>query len=202
MFRFDALRAGIVEEVTARVVDAHAHGGDGREPLDQLLNDVVIHERRRLRRIAPPDTEADLRRVEDIAHALQRQATEGELLEMLRRLARAYVEDIAGSFSVPTYRIATSVLPAALSLLAREQLSGEPAPAAARRVLDLWRDSLGDKADAALAEMAHAQDRQEGYERAARKLLAALDLAEAEVEAESEEQEEGEEGGESSPQQD
>ncbi len=93
-------------------------------------------------------------------------------------------------------------LPAALSLLAREQLSGEPAPAAARRVLDLWRDTLGEKADAALAEMARAQDSQEGYARAARRLLAALDLAEAEVEAESEEQEEGEEGGESSPQQD
>ncbi len=67
-------------------------------------------------------------------------------------------------------------LPAALSLLAREQLSGEPAPAAARRVLDLWRDTLGEKADAALAEMARAQDSQEGYARAARRLLAALQV--------------------------
>jgi cobaltochelatase CobT len=93
-------------------------------------------------------------------------------------------------------------LPAALALLAREKLSGDPAPTAAHRVLDLWRDSLDEKADAALAEMARTQDSQEGYARAARKLLAALDLAEAEVEAESEEQEEGDEGGESSPQQD
>jgi cobaltochelatase CobT len=93
-------------------------------------------------------------------------------------------------------------LPAALALLAREKLSGDPAPTAAHRVLDLWRDSLDEKADAALAEMARTQDSQESYARAARKLLAALDLAEAEVEAESEEQEEGDEGGESSPQQD
>jgi glycerol-3-phosphate O-acyltransferase len=119
MFRFDALRPSIVEEVTARVVDAHAHphADVPSEPLDHLLNDLVIHEQKRLRHVRPPDTELDRRRVEDIAHALQRGASEGELLELLRRQARAYVEDIAGSFSVPTYKIATSILPSALSLL-------------------------------------------------------------------------------------
>ncbi len=91
---------------------------------------------------------------------------------------------------------------AALSLLARERLSGHPAPAAAQRVLDLWRETLGDKADAALDEMAAAQNSQQEFARAARKLLTALDLVEAEVEAESEEESEGEDGGESSPQQD
>ena len=93
-------------------------------------------------------------------------------------------------------------LPAALSLLARERITGEAAPDAAHRVLDLWRDTLGDKADAALAEMAGATDSQEGFARAARRLLAALDLAEAEVEAEAEDQEDGEEQGENTPQQD
>ncbi|WP_159996094.1 cobaltochelatase subunit CobT [Roseomonas sp. 18066] len=91
-------------------------------------------------------------------------------------------------------------LPAALSLLARERLSGEPVPAAAQRILDLWRDTLGDKAEGALNEMAAASDDQDGFARAARKLLTALDLAEAEVEAEAEEDEEGEEGAESSSQ--
>ncbi|WP_270934783.1 cobaltochelatase subunit CobT [Falsiroseomonas oryzae] len=93
-------------------------------------------------------------------------------------------------------------LHAALGLLAREKLSGEKAPPAAQRVLDLWRDSLGDKADEALAEMAGKADDQDAYARAARKLLAALDLAEAEVETESEQDEEEGEGGETSPQQD
>jgi cobaltochelatase CobT len=91
---------------------------------------------------------------------------------------------------------------AALGLLAREKLSGEPVPAAARRVLDLWRDTLGEKADEALTEMAGAAGDQEAFARAARKLLAALDLAEAEVETESEQDEEEGEGGETSPQQD
>jgi len=93
-------------------------------------------------------------------------------------------------------------LPAALSLLARERVTGESAPEAARRVLDLWRDSLGEKAESALAEMAGNTDDQEAYARAARRLLAALDLAEAEVESEAEEQEDGEEQGEQSSMQD
>jgi cobaltochelatase CobT len=93
-------------------------------------------------------------------------------------------------------------LPAALGLLAREKLSGEVAPAAARRVLDLWRDTLGPKADEALAEMANARADQDAYARASRRLLTALDLAEAEVETDSEQDEEEGEGGETSPQQD
>ena len=93
-------------------------------------------------------------------------------------------------------------LPAALSLLAREKISGEPAPEIAHRVLDLWRDSLGGDAEAALAEMAESTADQEAFAKAARKLLTALDLAEAEVEAESEDQEDGEESGEQSTQQD
>ena len=73
---------------------------------------------------------------------------------------------------------------AALSLLAREKLSGEPSPAAAARMLDLWREGMGDEAAGALNELATAQDDQNAYARASRKLLAALSLAEAESEAE------------------
>ena len=91
----------------------------------------------------------------------------------------------------------------ALALLARERLSGEAAPAAAQRVLNLWRDTLGDSADLALSEMMTAQDDQTAFARASRKLLAALDLAEAEVDAEPDDNsEDGEDGGEQSGSQD
>ena len=91
----------------------------------------------------------------------------------------------------------------ALALLAREQMSGEPSPDGGAAHARLWRDTLGDTADAALAEMAEAQDDQTAFARAARKLLAALDLAEAEVEAEPDDNtEDGEDGGEQSGQQD
>lgn len=92
-------------------------------------------------------------------------------------------------------------LPAALSLLARERLSGEPAPQAAQRILELWRGTLGEQADAALEEMARSGEDQDRFARAARRLLSALDLAEAEVEAEAEEDEAGEEGTETASEQ-
>ena len=73
---------------------------------------------------------------------------------------------------------------AALGLLARERMSGQAAPKSATRVLDLWRSTIGDLADNALNEMATNAGDQSAFTRSARKLLAALDLAEAEVDAE------------------
>ena len=91
----------------------------------------------------------------------------------------------------------------ALALLARERLSGEESPEPARRILDMWRDTLGDGADSALAEMTDAKGDQRAFARAARKLLAALELAEAEVESDQDDNsEDGEDGGEQSGQQD
>ena len=91
---------------------------------------------------------------------------------------------------------------AALSMLARERMSGEPSPEAARRVLDMWRGTLGDVADHALTDMAAAQDNQTAYTRAARRLLAALDLAEAEADAEPDQNKQQDDAGEQSGQQD
>ena len=90
----------------------------------------------------------------------------------------------------------------ALALLARERMSGEPSPPAAQKVLDLWRDTLGDGADAALDEMARTKADQTAFTRAARKLLAAMDLAEAEVDADQNDENDGEDGGEQSGAQD
>ncbi len=91
---------------------------------------------------------------------------------------------------------------AALSLLARERMSGEHSPEAAGRALEQWRDTLGPAAERALDEMARTQDEQAAFARAARKLLAALDLAEAEAEAEPEQGDEAEAGAEQSGPQD
>lgn len=90
----------------------------------------------------------------------------------------------------------------ALALLARERMSGEPSPPAAQKVLDLWRGTLGEGADAALDELARTMGDQAQFTRAARKLLAAMDLAEAEVDADENDENDGEDGGEQSGQQD
>ena len=90
----------------------------------------------------------------------------------------------------------------ALALLAREKMSGQPAPAPARKVLEMWRESIGEEAQSAIAEMDAAQEDQRAFTRAARKLLAALDLAEAEADAENDDNTEDGEDGEQSSQQD
>jgi cobaltochelatase CobT len=92
---------------------------------------------------------------------------------------------------------------AALALLARERMSGQPAPESVRRVLDLWRDSLAAPVAEALDELGATQNDQRAFTRAARKLLAAMELAEAEADAEPDsEDQEGEETGEQSGEQD
>jgi cobaltochelatase CobT len=91
----------------------------------------------------------------------------------------------------------------ALSLLVREKMDPQAIPDSAKQVLDLWRDTLGDRAEAALAELASARSDQTNYTRAARKLLAALDLAEAEADtSDDEESQDSDDGGEETSQQD
>ncbi len=94
-------------------------------------------------------------------------------------------------------------LPAALALLAREQMSGQASPEAASRILSTWRDTLGADAESAMAALAAAQNDQTEFTRAARRLLAALNLAEAEMESEADDSEgEGEQQGEQAGAQD
>jgi cobaltochelatase CobT len=91
----------------------------------------------------------------------------------------------------------------ALSLLVRERMDPAAIPASAHQILDLWRDTLGEPAEKALAELASSRSDQSTYTRAARKLLAALDLAEAETHtAEDDESDGGEDGAEDTSQQD
>ncbi|MBS0561607.1 MAG: cobaltochelatase subunit CobT [Proteobacteria bacterium] len=91
----------------------------------------------------------------------------------------------------------------ALALLAREKMSGEESPATVQRILNQWREGLGEDAKQAIADMGAALDDQTSFARAARRLLAAMDLAEAEAEADTDENtEDNEDGGEQSGQQD
>jgi cobaltochelatase CobT len=94
-------------------------------------------------------------------------------------------------------------LVAALSLLARDQMDPASVPASARAIVDLWRGTLGENAQAALADLAANRADQAQYTTSVRKLLAALELAEAESEpAEEEEDGESEDGSEETSQQD
>jgi len=83
----------------------------------------------------------------------------------------------------------------ALSLLARDRMAPDSVPDSAKQILGLWRDTLGEDAEAALTELASVRTDQATYTRAARKLLAALDLAEAETETAADDDSELEEDG-------
>ncbi len=87
---------------------------------------------------------------------------------------------------------------AALALLVRERLTGSAPPEAARRVVDLWRPHIDERAEAVFRKMASFAEDQEGFGRLIRDLLKSLDLADDfaegqadETEQESEEQPDG-----------
>ncbi|BBK45104.1 cobaltochelatase subunit CobT [Allostella vacuolata] len=75
----------------------------------------------------------------------------------------------------------------AVRLLAREQLTGEPPPESARRVVDLWRPWVQEKGGADLADLGRHIGDQEGFGQAVRKLIADLDLDLGDTETEGSE---------------
>ena len=91
----------------------------------------------------------------------------------------------------------------ALSLLARDRMDPAAIPDSAKHILDMWRNTLGPEAEAALDELATTRNDQSRYIRAARKLLAAVDLAEGESEpADSDDSESDDDSNEETSQQD
>jgi cobaltochelatase CobT len=88
----------------------------------------------------------------------------------------------------------------ALSLLAREKMSGAPLPPPAQKIIDLYRATLNQRAEAALDKLAASQDDPLAFSRAARSLLAALHMAEAEEDMPPEESEDDQQNQESEQQ--
>ncbi len=73
-----------------------------------------------------------------------------------------------------------STLAEVMRLMAREKLTGEPPPGSARKVVELWREALGDKLGDDLVELARCINDQEAYGKVARKLIEDLELESAE----------------------
>ncbi len=82
----------------------------------------------------------------------------------------------------------------ALALLARERMDPAAIPDAAKPALALWRGALDPQAEQALNELATARGNQGSFITAARRLLAAINLAEGEAEPDKDEQSETETG--------
>ncbi|HSI39457.1 MAG TPA: cobaltochelatase subunit CobT [Xanthobacteraceae bacterium] len=66
----------------------------------------------------------------------------------------------------------------AIALLLRERLTGRAPPAAARRIVELWRPFIEERGESALDEIAGAADDQKRFAEAMRDLLASLGMGE------------------------
>jgi glycerol-3-phosphate O-acyltransferase len=89
----------VLADVTSRVTDAHAVVADR---LDEVVADSIYHELRRLKGQHGPEV--------DFWKGLSRgvgQASERELLSMLRRITRRYAEEICGKFDERVYDAVT-----------------------------------------------------------------------------------------------
>ena len=72
-------------------------------------------------------------------------------------------------------------LPKALALLVRERMEPTSIPEAAKNILALWHDTLDPDAEDAISELVTTKADQSSFTKASRRLLAALNLAEAET---------------------
>jgi cobaltochelatase CobT len=84
----------------------------------------------------------------------------------------------------------------AVALLVRERLTGQKPPPAARKIVELWRDFVEDRAGRDLDGLLRSLQNQRAFARSVRELLASLDMADDSALDQSEE--EGEESEESS----
>src|SRR5919199_119216 len=72
---------------------------------------------------------------------------------------------------------ADAPLEEAVALLVRERLTGQRPPESARRMVDLWRDWIEDKAGRNLSRLTGAMEDQRAFALAVRDIIAALDMA-------------------------
>jgi glycerol-3-phosphate O-acyltransferase len=108
-------RERIQVEVVSRVVDRYiAQARRAREGfLEELVNDTIYHERRRLEHEKGRRARAESRFYDELHHELQH-ASEQDLRGMLERIARHFVAEVVGNFDERVYRIATRLVPPGL----------------------------------------------------------------------------------------
>jgi glycerol-3-phosphate O-acyltransferase len=136
IFRFNAERRDIVDEVVSRVL------AETKDPL-LLLNDAAYHEIRRLE-ANPGDEKELLGTFRNLARSLGRMG-DSERQSRLEQLARMYAWDIAGNFDPKVYRFASRVLPALVGgLLSPLQTLAGGGPDAALREHLVTQGPIGD----------------------------------------------------------
>jgi cobaltochelatase CobT len=161
---------------------------------DSMALRIACHDGKVHRRYAPEGQQAraifdavEQARCEAIG-SLRMDGMRGNLAAMLQdKYHRANFDDVRDRSEAP--------MEDAVSLMVRERLTGAPPPKSARKLVDLWRDTIEAKAGGELDRLGDMLSDQNAFAEVVRDLLVSLDMAnELGAEGEPDETEGGEEG--------
>ena len=135
-------------------------------------HDVAVH-----RRLAPEN--AGARAVFDAVEQARVEAIGSRRMAGVASNLTAMLEDRyhrGGKYEDITDR-ADAPMEDAVALMVRERLTGEAPPKAARKIVDLWRSHIEEKAGPSLDGLIGNLENQRSFARSVRELLSSLDMA-------------------------
>ncbi|MCJ2079008.1 cobaltochelatase subunit CobT [Methylobacterium sp. E-016] len=135
-------------------------------------HDIAVH-----RRLAPENSAA--RAVFDAVEQARVEAIGSRRMSGVATNISAMLEDRyhrGGKYETITDR-ADAPMEDAVALMVRERLTGQKPPEAAKRIVELWRAHIEDKAGPNLDGLIGSIEDQRGFGRSVRELLSSLDMA-------------------------
>ncbi|MGE5266520.1 MAG: cobaltochelatase subunit CobT [Deltaproteobacteria bacterium] len=159
---------------------------------DSLALTLACHDAKLHRKLAPQSGEARA-----VFEAVERARVEAIGANRMNGMASNLAAKVEDHFAHGRYaNVATredAPLDEALALVVRERLTGQPPPAAAKALVDVWKPLLEKRCGKTLKQLAAKSGDQEAFGRLVRDLLRTLEMAEQPDEGESEENQEEEE---------
>ncbi len=164
---------------------------------DSMALRLACHDQTLHRSVAPEGKNA--RAVFDAVEQARVEAIGARRMDGVASNLAAMLEDRyhRGNFQDITER-AEAPLEDAVSLLVREKLTGLPPPASSRKIVDLWRDWIEDKAGDGFAKLETTVGDQRRFASAVRSLLASLEMGDELGEGDDDDNEENGEASEDS----
>ena len=165
---------------------------------DSMALRLACHDQGTHARLAPQGSEA--RAVFDAVEQARVEAIGARRMAGSAVNLAAMLEDRyhRGAYADITDR-ADAPLEDAVALLVRERLTGRKPPESARKLVELWRPWIEEKAGADLSRLDHVLEDQNAYARTIRDLLSSLDMGEELASDRQQNEEEGEADGEQPP---
>ncbi|MFK8249957.1 cobaltochelatase subunit CobT [Ancylobacter terrae] len=144
---------------------------------DSMALRLACHDPKVHRRLVPTGQAA--RSAFEAAEQARCEAVGANRMDGVAQNLSAMLEDryVRGNYASITDR-ADAPLEDALALIVRERLTGLAPPAAARRMVDLWRDFVEERASTALDDLVGTAENQKRFAEGMRDLLSSLGMGE------------------------